>query len=284
MRPTFPSKPLKVIYSYFKKQAQDTTPEPSLWRYFFQKLINAMPSIGALTIFVLLLLGLIPVLTESKENLPNSAALWASVTIVVLFFYSLLKAFELAQRSTEIEEQKKMDRHIREIQWEEVKKNQRLEIEERGIRIATACKELLESPRFERASPEDARLMLIQIFRDDAAVDEFIKYSSLAKFRSNGVGHAKEDYVVLSSKDDAITVQDIRSIYAAFGKRFITSLFVLKKWADVYPKGQENLTDECKRIAREKMVNLIIETFKGVEPISGNFTKHFDHVFLGKAK
>ena len=150
----------------------------------------------------------------------------------------MLKALELAQRSSEIEEQKEMDRHIREIQWEEVKKSQRLEIEERGIRIATACKELLESPRFERASPENARLMLIQIFRDEAAVDEFIKYSSLAKFRSNGAGHAKEDYVVLSSKDDAITVQDIRSIYAACGKRFITSLFVLKSGPMSIPKDR----------------------------------------------
>ena len=107
MRLIFPKRIFHCISSYFKKQAQDTPPEPSLWHYFFQKLIYAMPPIGALTIFVLLLLGLFPVLTESKENLPNSATLWASITIVVLFFYSLLKALELAQRSTEIEEQKK---------------------------------------------------------------------------------------------------------------------------------------------------------------------------------
>lgn len=270
------------IRSYYQKEINNTPPVPSLWRYFFQKLIDSMPAIGAITIFAILLLGLIPVLNETKEQLPISVRTWAAITVVVLFFYLLLKSLKLAQRSTEIEEQKKAAQHIRDIQWEEIKKSQKRDNIESGLRIASACTELLNSPKFDRASKAEARLMLVQIFRDEEVVDEFIKFSALSKFTTDSLGQAKDDSVVLSAGEDLITVQDIRRIEAAIGNRFSFSLSALKIWSQTYKSGINTLDHPLKSKARSDLINIVEAKFKGEAKLSNNFKESFERVFIAR--
>lgn len=283
MRLKFLSKIFNSIGLKIEKQVQNTIPVPSLWRYFLQKVIGTIPSLSVLALTILILVGLIPMLIEHKDHLPSSFLLWAAITILAVIFSLLMKGIEISQRALEVEEQKKEAQHIRDIQWKEIEKAQKRDTIESGIRIANACTELLKSKEFEDASTDRARLMLIQIFRDEEVVDEFLKFADLSKFREEKLGQAKDDYVVLSTQDDPITARDVRHIEAAIGIRFGKFLLALKRWTKTYPKGLNDENIQSVEFARDEIITELEKSFKGTN-LSQNYKDHFRHIFFGNLK
>lgn len=241
-----------------------------------------MPSFSALALIIFVVVGLIPILIEHKEQLSLSFRIWAAITICAFIFSLLMKGVEIAQRSVEIEEQKRVSQHMRDLQWKEIEKAQKRDTIESGIRIANACTELLQLNEFKDASPERARMMLIQIFRDEEVVDEFLKFADLRKFRVEKLGQAKDDAVVLSTPDGSITAQDIRLIEASIGNRFGKFLSALKKWTEKYPKGLKDKSRNEVQEIRDELISELEKSFKADTKLSQNYKESFDKVFFSR--
>ena len=264
------------IIKLVKNQSQSS---PNSW---WSQLIRRLTTLSYILLVLLILTGLIPIFRVKPDDVIPAFKIWFSVTFFASIIYFILRGIELSIRDSEIEEERRNAHHLRELQWEEINKAQKRESIERGIRIANACTELINSPKFDQTSKEEARLLLIQIFQDEEAVDNFIKYSNLSKFSTESLGQAKDDSVVLSAGEDLITVQDIRKIESAIGSRFSLFLSTLKDWSRINKNGVKALTPTETRMAKTKLIDILEIKFKKTKKLSGNFKEHFKQAFTGR--
>lgn len=235
-----------------------------------------------IALMLLLLTGIVPIFRVEPDKILQATRNWISITFVVLVVYIVFRFWELTIRNAELEEDRKSAHHIRELQWQEIKNAQKREAIERGFRISDSCIKLLNSLEFKNASKEQAKLLLLQIFQDEEAVDNFIKYSNLSKFSTESLGQAKDDSVVLSAGEDLITVQDIRKIESAIGSRFSLFLSTLKDWSRINKNGVKALTPTETRMAKTKLIDILEIKFKKTKKLSGNFKEHFKQAFTGR--
>lgn len=277
MNKLFLSKFSDSVTKLRKKQAS----QPS-YDLLGKRVVRGLTLVAHIGLMLLLLTGIVPIFRVEPDAILQATRNWFSISFVVLTIYLVLKFLELSIRNSELEEDRENSRHIRELQWQEIKTSQKRDAIERGFRIADSCNKLLSSLEFDKASKEEARLLLLQIFQDEEAVDSFIKYSKLNKFSDNSLGQAKDEGIVLSVGEDAITVQDIRKIEAAFDNRFGLFLSTLKEWSHIHKGGIKELDKQKKDVARSDLTNILELKFKGTSKLSENFKESFDKIFMVK--
>lgn len=276
---TLTRKIFDFIRNLCKKQKTSTT-SFRLW----SQLIRGFTTCSFIIAVLLIMVGLIPVFRASPDNIHEPLQLWFSITFVSIFIYFILKGLELSILHSEKEEDRLNAQHLRDLQWQSIKKSQEIDAIERGIRITEQCTNLLNSPKLNNCSAEEARRLLFEIFLDEVAVDNFIKHSNLSLFSNKRLGQARDEGVVLSVGDSVITVQDIRKIDVAVGFRFGLLLSALKDWSQNYTTGVRTLDQTTQGIARSDLLNTLESKFKKKSNISGRFRDAFSLVFIGRMR
>lgn len=270
----------KIFDFIFKKIKKQTTKSPTF--VLLSRLIRGLNIASHIGVVLLILAGVIPLFRVNQDALLPAIQHWFSITFFAIIIHYFIKGFELGIHDSEVEEDRRNAQHLRELQWQTLKNSQKKDAIERGIRIANACTELLNSPKFDHATKEEARFLLIEIFQDEEAVDNFIKFSHLSKFKADSLGQAKDEGIVITAGDNRITVQDIRRIESIIGNRFSLSLSALKDWSQNYKNGINTLDQRQKSIARSDLIKSLETKFKGTARLSSNFKDAFERVFLAR--